>query len=480
MKKVFKSVTVLFLVVCIALGAVGCGKQEKSNTVSNQTNNDDFFGDTESVISSSSKEDVSSTESKVKTEKKKAVSTKNKTGGKSFEDVLASMPKSLKGSTVVMYNWNPASEYTGATVAIQEFENKTGIKVKWNTIDYKEYFTKLAALVASGESPDVVRTRTPVSTNMLSFQPLSNTGFDFSDEAWDKRVMQDYTIGKNVYATSLKNTHIGSVTAMFYNKALIEQYSLDDPYKLWKSGKWTWNKFISMCKTFRNDSGNNIAAAGNGWDTYATIYGLQGPLTYKNGKYTNTVSDAKFLKVMQEFGDLFNTERLIQRGLPEVFDRGELLFFAGGAIYGRRMNAYFASLKAAGTLYMVPMPSVDGQKTYYQGLHEYEAYAVAKGAKNAKAVPYFLRYFLDSENYDMSSFFCNNQILEVYNWCMNQKNTVWTNGIYASAITGADANDTFGKIDECKGSQVKSFIDSNKAFIDKRAIILNDAVKKLK
>ena len=123
------------------------------------------------------------------------------------------------------------------------------------------------------------------------------------------------------------------------------------------------------------------------------------------------------------------------------------------------------------------MPAVDGQKTYYQGKGEYEAYAIAKGAKNPEAVPYFLRYYLDGGNYDLNSFFCNKQNLEVYQWCMSQKDTIWSTYY-------ENAEDTFGDgktgLLSLQGNQIKSFIDSNAYMIDNRVKNFNNLLSQMK
>ena len=70
-----------------------------------------------------------------------------------------------------------------------------------------------------------------------NMQPLSVSKFDFKDEAWDQNMMKNLTFGGKTYGTTLQNTHISGVYVMFYNKALIDKYNYEDPYKLWKKGK---------------------------------------------------------------------------------------------------------------------------------------------------------------------------------------------------------------------------------------------------
>ena len=472
MKNNVKRFAALFLALLMIFTIAGCGSEEKPATTSDVETNDDFFTDDVTVVENN---DSKEAESKNETKSNTSVPKGNKVGGKSADAVLASMPKKLKGTKITMYNWNPASEYTGAPTVIQEFEKKTGIKVEWKTINFEVYTTRLASLIAAGNSPDLVRTRTPSSQRLISFQPLSTTKYDFSDSAWDKVLMKDYSVKGVAYATSLKNTHLGSVAMMFYNKALINKYDLENPYTLWKNGKWTMNKFISMCNAYKSASNEQFACVGWTYAAWNQLYGISGPIGYDGTKYYSNLSNKKYLTSTIAVADYFNSSKIFGEGRAEIFDASRSLFYAGASVYCRRKNSYFGTVKAAGSFYAVPMPSINGQSTYYQPRDEYEAYAVAKGAKNPEAVPYFLRYFLDGSNYDLSSFFCNKQNLEVYNWCMSQKNTIWSLG-----DGGDNFNNRENGIYTKQGNQIKSFIDSNASEIDAMVKKYNDALKNLK
>lgn len=469
MKMSIKKLLTLFLALIMVVSIVGCGSS-KEDAGKDTGVNDDFFADDITVVEDEN-DDNTEKENNDKTETPK----ENVISGKSADEVLSSMPKKLKGTTITMYNWNPASEYTGAPTVIQEFEKKTSIKVEWKAINFEVYTTRLASLIAAGNSPDIVRTRTPSAQRLVSFQPLSTTNFDFSDECWDKVLMKDYSVNGVAYATSLKNTHLGSVAMMFYNKALINKYDLENPYTLWKNGKWTMSKFIKMCEEYKSASKEAFACVGWTYDAWNQLYGVSGPVGYDGTKYYSNLTNNKYLTSTVAVADYFNSSKLFGEGRAEVFDSGRSLFYAGASVYARRKNSYFGTLKGAGSFYAVPMPSIDGQSTYYQPRDEYEAYAIAKGAKNPEAVPYFLRYFLDGSNYDLSNFFCNKQNLEVYNWCMSQTNTIWSLG-----DGGDNFKDRENGIYSKQGNQIKSFIDSNASEIDAIVKKQNDALKNLK
>lgn len=221
------------LVLCMLAAVAGCGDRGNEEQ-SEQQVSDNFFGD--SFTSASGEESASSGSSAVtgnndvgssvsgsqsdsgasQGSSKTEVPKENQIGGKSWKSVLKSMPEKLRGTKLVMYNWNPANEYTGAPKVMDEFKKQTGIKVEWRTITYNQYFTKLPAVIASGKNiPDIARTQGPFPTFIQYFEPLSNAKYDFTDEAWDKNILDLYTFNGKQYATSLQNTHIGSVNVLF-------------------------------------------------------------------------------------------------------------------------------------------------------------------------------------------------------------------------------------------------------------------------
>jgi ABC-type glycerol-3-phosphate transport system substrate-binding protein len=263
---------------------------------------------------------------------------------------------------------------------------------------------------------------------------------------------------------------------MFYNKALIDKYNYEDPYKLWKAKKWNWDKFIEMCEDAKDD-GMAFGAVGEGHsNSYIQSYGVTN-LYYDGKKIASNWNSSNWLKVHQIIGDLYWKDTLLGRGREVVFDAGEVVFYVGTTVHARNKNSYFGDLKANKTLYFVPIPEHKELGKYYQGYGEIEAYGIPKGAKNPEAVPYFLRYFLDGANYALDSYFGNKQNLEVYNWCMNQPNKIISYGYESPDVVGEG---TVTSIELCTGAQMKNFIDANKGVNDKWVKEQNEILNKLK
>lgn len=431
MKTLAKQILFGLLALALTLSLVACGGDGDTTATTTTgdevvtTTNGDGQSDATTTTVDGASQPSGSTSSKVATSTTKAQTNSNKT--LTWAQVKANMPANLKGTTITFLNWNEASSITDAEKVIKAFTNETGITVKWEIAEYTDYATKIAAKQTAGTAPDIIRMKEANPAIMKMLQPVSDTGYDFSDAAWDEQVMSAYTYKGKTYAVNMANTLMQLPDVYLYNTAMISKYDLEDPYTLWKQGKWTWSKFVEICEDFAEEAGDTYDAfSPNMWTNGANMLGVDF-VTYTNDGYVNTVTDTRLLKGLQMYikareAGLF-TDSLFQR---EAFQAGNVLFMHDTVIGTRKTHFYYKDLKNSGTLGVVPVPTVDGQSTYYQLYREMEAYAIPTGASNATAVPYFLRYWLDADNYTSSTFFTNKNVLDVYNWCRSQENAVLT------------------------------------------------------
>ena len=67
---------------------------------------------------------------------------------------------------------------------------------------------------------------------------------------WPTSLVEQSTINDKLYFCSgdISTNLLWFMEATFYNKALIEQYNLEDPYELVMSGAWTIDTLFSMCE----------------------------------------------------------------------------------------------------------------------------------------------------------------------------------------------------------------------------------------
>ena len=71
---------------------------------------------------------------------------------------------------------------------------------------------------------------------------------DLTQRWWDQRVNEDLTInGKLYYTTGDISTADNDATgAILFNKKIVQDYDLPDPYALVRDGKWTISKMVDM------------------------------------------------------------------------------------------------------------------------------------------------------------------------------------------------------------------------------------------
>lgn len=397
-------------------------------------------------------------------------------GDLSWNQLLATIPAKLKGTTVKVYSWNPAKEVTGAEEVISKFEKQTGMKVKWITGSYDNYDSNIAALINSGDSPDIIRHYSPYIHRIAMCQDMSKaTGFDFKSGVWDQQVVNAYTFKGKIYGVNLTNTLIQQPAVMVYNKSVVKRLKLSDPYTMWKQGKWNWDSFIELCKDFKDETGNP------GWMTYCHLdyyrFCNQNFIGFDGKKFYNNLSDSGLLSSVQKMAD-YRTSDITDKAMRnrDNIENGVNLFYDDNIIAARRTQIFYNKIKGSNNYGCVPVPEIPG-KTYYQEYRELEAYGIPKGSKNPIGAAYFLRFYLDAANYDEKMFFTNEQALEVYKWCRNQKN------IYCALDTQLIQNDYEGMtafiMHGGSAAQVKSEFDKFAQKLNPIVDRANDALNKL-
>lgn len=337
------------------------------------------------------------------------------------DEFLKKMPQNLRGTTLTyFYWWDPYTQMEGDT--IKAFTKKTGIKVKTEVGSYSTFTTELAAKIAAGNSPDIVRLLSNALYQVKALQPVTNSGYDFSDDIWWKKLMKDYTFNGKTYAVNIrpKDTAILDTTLVYYNKRALRAAGLEDPYNLWKKSpeKWTWAKLWSMCEEF-------LAANGNKPDYYGVTFQytnayvrMFGAANYdynsKTGKWENGLTNPEFAKRWSEYISLSQKRFTTIEHNGDAYQRAKILFNISGPFAARKKDQTQATLKERKEMGTVPLPT----DTPYQLLYEYTAFGIPQGAKNIAAVPYYLRYVLDKSSYDLNEVYYDAQARDAVDFTM--------------------------------------------------------------
>lgn len=473
------------LAVLMVFSLTACSKED-TNSADSVTSTDTSADETTSEANEDDSSENSSVVSQTESKAESANQTSSKaedpsvTTSKTWKEVLSKMPKKLSGTTLKIASWNEVEQVKGAPEVIAKFEKMTGVDVKWQVINYGEYTTQIAAMIAAKKSPDIVRLHARDIGDISVLQPITASNFNFNDTAWHKETSNYYTINGKVYAVALQDSLFHQPMAVFYNKDLIAQYDLEDPYELWKTNKWTFDKFLEICRDFRDETDESFTP----WSTLGLFDYAQfldtGFTAFDGSKYVNNLGDKKLLTAWQQ------TLKWIEEGVTvqgfwdhDGFNSGKVLFHTTGMISARTTQSYFTKHKANGTLGVVPIPQIAGEN-YNIVAYEMEAYGIAKGAKNPETVPYFLRYYLDSSNYDKNNFFCDKRAMEVYDWYVEKGNFIKNDDTYVITKDAGYDKDLVSALKVAKPEQVATILESYNAVVNRACQQTNDKIKTFK
>lgn len=460
LKKYVRLLSLIIALISIVTSFSGCKKK---------TEEDSEFSDYYVVVDSQTKETVKSKENDVSKNSDK--SGNNSVSANSCAAFMKSMPEKLKGTTITyFYWWDPKTQMEKETIA--NFEKTTGIKVKTEVASYSEFTTQLAAKISAGNSPDIVRLLSNAMYQVNSLQPITNSGYDFSDDVWNKQLMKDYTYNGKIYATNLNQEHTAILDPwiLYYNTKTIKSNDLEDPYTIWKKDptSWTWEKLWSLCSQFLDNNGHKTDYAGlQCGNMYTRTFGAR-YYDYDSdaGKWVNLMGDSTLVSAYQDQINKFSTGLMSTEPGLTGLERGKLLFLGHGPFPARKRDENFATLKKNGTLGCVPVPT----DSKYQVLYEYTAFGIPQGAKNIEAVPYYLRYVLDKANYNMDQVYENAQMKEVVEYAISSKKMFFgENEIY----------ELKSKLMSGTAEQVKGTLDAYSGQVEDRVKQYNEQIKYL-
>lgn len=274
------------------------------------------------------------------------------------------------------------------------------------SIDYVQttsgsaYFEKLATMISSDDSPDIVRYEwrsfpTGMSKNM--YESLDND-IDLDDPLWSgmKDIAENFSYkGVHYYYPYRITTNF----ALNYNKKSIEEYALDDPYDLYMNNNWTWDTFKKLLIDWCNADEKHIGYAGEGGMSFIATTGTSLVKVQPDGSVKNNIGDVNVTRAMDFCADLYRNGLTHQGELgdwvsPQLWaDNSDRVLFLGmnpewtyGAAAAQVQNKSGVEDDICNTVSdfaFVPFPR-DPQSDEYSIAYDTFGYLVAKGAKNKK------------------------------------------------------------------------------------------------
>ena len=501
--KLKRTISALFLALAMLLSVCGCGgKTESEFTEFESAVNSDGLNDPAGSSTGASSTDgkTSNVQSGNKggttsggTYKKpnKGSNTATDSSGKKVElanpvyiaEGTKAMDEGLNfgGKTFTMAKRNDTA-YTAAsfTRLVSAFEKKYNCKIKTVELDFNTYPTLIANAKASGTPYDIIFCHgamfpaIPMSgvVNDLSTY-FSTADYDTGKGGIDIEKSSYFVIDKKLYGVVGGSDAVYPMV-IYYNKQLFNKSGLEDPYELYKAGKWTWTKFREQGKKV-TDAANKVYYGDNSFMDRGIVHSLGVPvITWKNNKAVLNLDNSKVIKGYQIIYDLFNKSKICSND----FSASERVQFSDGLAYcsvqeTQKYSEYCALAaqspafnRKAENVGVVPLPQDTAAAKAGYPCGWYGAVMSGSGSSDPRVAVAFAKFWSTytdpvSDKYELS----NEQKTLV-------KKLISGNIInYHGSYTGSDGSNSTSiidwkiNLDVAKGNDITSTINANKQSI---------------
>jgi len=211
-----------------------------------------------------------------------------------------------------------------------------------------------------------------------SLYPIEELPYvDLDADWWNKEKMEMLQLGKHTYY-AVSDYLIPSLSAIYFNKEMIVNQNLDDPYQLVYDGQWTLDRFFDLAKAVKNDiNGDNVyddedivGIKGGNYHFNGFLPGCDQYITKKDndGRVQLALNTEKTLDILGKLADAANEHGVIvctdgqDERLSKNFESGNILF----TLAETRSFTLFRDYEFG--IGILPYPKYDEMQENYQSL----------------------------------------------------------------------------------------------------------------
>ncbi len=256
-------------------------------------------------------------------------------------------------------NWNEVSEAVRISVAASDDAYDLGVA---------HTFIGLTGLMTSGA--------------LFNWNELPVA--DLEKPWWNPTAIENLSIN-GVLLTASGDYVYQRPMVTYFNKDMVENYNISNPYQLVTDGKWTWNKLSDLAKVVSDDLNGDGKYDDKdqygyshmiGWQTISVVTSMGMGLTVRNDegypRLDNYTTD-KMVSIVQKIYDLFYTDERTYLpvwesymgalgGYTNLFGNGQILFLHSNT----ELLQMFREIEI--DFGMLPLPKYDEEQKDYRVL----------------------------------------------------------------------------------------------------------------
>lgn len=288
---------------------------------------------------------------------------------------------------VSFYNIWPDDETTAVGAAIKAYKSTYGANVTYKQYDYDVYNNKLVQMVAGGNAPDIIVGYWGDMPRMAAIELIQpvDAYVDVGKQNL-QGLMDSYTWKGKHYAASVQQVQ---TPLLWYRKSLMEKEGIDqDPYALYKAGKWNWDTFLELGKKMTKDTDGDGEPDQWGFNTNnknCFRWSNSAPMvrTNDNGTFDIAWKEEPYIRAIKFMQQIRFTDVIMPQDMSkydEDFGTGKLAMSYGTfEMLGRQVKNYKVDPDDIGLAPFPTGPDFDGH--YYAITN---LMTIANGATNPK------------------------------------------------------------------------------------------------
>lgn len=322
------------------------------------------------------------------------------------------------------------------------FESRYGGSIEQEqTSSGSAYFEKLATLIATDLSPDIVRYEWmsfPHGMSKNMYTPLDSY-IDLDSDLWKdmKDVAEQFTYANKHYYIPYR---VKTNFALNYNRLVLEEAGMDDPMDLYLADQWDWDAFMDIITEWCDKDPDNVGYAGVGAMSFVATTGTK-MIDVTDTEIINNMKNENVQRCMDMLEKMFKENLVGPKEAPgyispqEAFKDGTILFLGMDPSWAYGASKEELDKQAIeNDMAFIPFPRDPNADAYYHAFDTY-GYLVPTGAKNVKGAIDWIT--LNRE-----------EVTDPENIAEEKANAISTDPVYYPKCANADCNDTSDSHDD--------------------------------